>query len=723
MKKLIFPIVTLLLVFDIAVGQQAITLEDIWKNYKFYADGVPGFDFLMDGKSYTQKEDNKIQQYDFTNGKFIQTIFDVEEVTGIDGFDSYSFNSDESKILLETEREQIFRRSSKAEFYLYDRTDKTLTKIHDGSKQMYATLNRQNDKIAFVSDNNLFFKDLKSGQTTQVTRDGVKNSVINGASDWVYEEEFSLTRAFGWSPDGTKLAFIKFDESEVPEFTMQMFYDQMYPKNVTFKYPKVGEKNAMISVHIYDLKSKKTTKADIGRDTDIYIPRIRWTEDGDLCIFKMNRHQNLLELLLANPKSGRTKVMFQEKEDQYVEESILDRITFLEDGKHFITTSERDGYHHIYLFDMKGKLQKQLTKGTWDVTAFYGVDQANGLVYYQAAKESPMRKHIYSVNLKGKKDKQLSTKEGTNSASFSPTFDYYLLIHSTINSAPTYAIYDRKGKLKRSLVENDRVGELQKEYGVSKVEFFDFTTKDDVNLNGWMMKPANFDANKKYPVFMFLYGGPGSQQVTDSWKSFNYWWFQMLTQKGFIVACVDNRGTGARGEAFKKVTYQQLGHYETIDQIEAAKYLGSLDYTDADNIGIFGWSYGGYMSSLCVLKGNDVFKSAIAVAPVTSWKWYDTIYTERYMRTLKENQKGYEDNSPIYFADRLKGDYLLVHGVGDDNVHFQHSVEMANALIAANKQFDTYYYPNRNHGIYGGNTRLHLYTKMTNFLLESLMDK
>ncbi|MEL6720793.1 MAG: alpha/beta fold hydrolase, partial [Bacteroidota bacterium] len=471
---------------------------------------------------------------------------------------------------------------------------------------------------------------------------------------------------------------------------------------------------------IYNLDNGKLVKIDTGTEADIYLPRIRWTPNGELCVFRMNRHQNELELLMADINSGATKLLYKEKEEQYVAQSVLDDINFLSDGKYFVMTSERDGWNHVYLHDMKtGKQLKQVTQGEWDVTSFYGVDEERSIAYYQAAKESATRKHVYAVNWKGEETK-LSQAEGTNSANFSNTFDYYVLNHSTANTPPTYAIYDHKGKKVRELADNQRVAELQQEYGTTPVEFMEITTSEDVKLNAWMIKPADFKENRQYPVFMFLYGGPGSQQVTDSWKGQNYWWFQMLAQQGFIVACVDNRGTGARGEAFKKVTYQQLGHYETIDQIEAAKYLGNLPYTDKNRIGIFGWSYGGYMSSLCLLKGNDVFKAAIAVAPVTSWKWYDTIYTERFMRTLKENPDGYKENSPVYFANQLKGNYLLMHGIGDDNVHFQHAVEMSNALIRANKQFDTYAYPNRNHGIYGDNARIHLYTKMTNFLIEKL---
>ncbi|MFT6742230.1 MAG: dipeptidyl-peptidase-4, partial [Paraglaciecola sp.] len=388
--------------------------------------------------------------------------------------------------------------------------------------------------------------------------------------------------------------------------------------------------------------------------------------------------------------------------------------------------SEKDGWNHVYLYDMKGQQVAQLTSGKWEVTNFYGVDEVNNKFYYQAAKDGPMRRHIYEGNLQRLKqqtaDRQMTTEKGTNTAQFSSTFDYYVNTHAAINSPSNYTVYTRGSKAVRVIEDNATLKATQKEMNVLPVEFFEFFTEEKVKLNGYMIKPTNFDANKKYPVFMYQYSGPGSQQVVDSWRGANYWWFQMLAQQGYLIACVDGRGTGARGEEFKKMTYKQLGHYETLDQIEAAKWLGRLPYTDANRIGIFGWSYGGYLSSLAILKGNDVFKAAIAAAPVTNWKWYDSIYTERYMQTSEENPEGYQQNSPVYFADQLKGNYLLVHGMGDDNVHFQNTAEMANALIAANKQFDTYFYPNRNHGIYGGNTRLHLFTKMTNFLTEHLMN-
>ena len=721
MKKAILLLPILFIISSTSFAQSNISVEDIWKDYKFLDKRVPGFNFMQDGKHYARLEDKAIKKYDITTGKYVEDIID-STLLKTKGFDSemssYKFNDDESYIMIESDRKSIFRRSYTSVVHVYDTKSNKLMSVFD-QPVMNATLSPTKDNVVFGFENNLYVKNLNQRDAYQITEDGEKNKIINGITDWVYEEEFAFVKAFEWSPDGKYIAYIKFDESEVPEFTMTNYKDELYPEYVTWKYPKVGEKNAVVSVHLYNLETGKTQKVDLGDMNDMYIPRIKWTQDNDkLCVYKMNRHQNLLELYLADANDGSTKVLYTEKNKYYID--VTDDLTFLKDKKHFIWTSEMDGYNHIYLYDMKGKLKNQITKGEFDVTSLYGVDEENEMVYFQAAKKTAMQKEVYSSSFTGREIKELSKDAGTNSAQFSATYDYFVLNHSTINSAPTYVVYDKNGKEVRSIEDNSGLNKTQSIRGTAPIEFINFDTEKGVNLNGWILKPSNFDPAKQYPVFMYLYGGPGSQQVTDGWKGQNYWWFQMLAQEGYIVACIDNRGTGGRGEEFKKMTYLKLGHYETIDQIDAAKYLGALPYTDASRIGIFGWSYGGYMSSLCLLKGNDVFKAAIAVAPVTSWKWYDTIYTERYMRTLEENREGYEENSPIYFADQLKGNYLLVHGMGDDNVHFQNSVEMANALIAANKQFDTYYYPNRNHGIYGGPTRLHLYTKMTNFLLEKL---
>lgn len=720
-------------------AQKPITLEDIWKDGTFGAKGVPGFNFQNDGVHYTRLSGAVIEQYDLRTGEKSGAIFDASTVADADPewkgvFEGYSFSSDETKILLAANSEDIYRWSKKADHFVFDPKAKKITTLFPGAKQRYATFSPDGSKVAFVVENDLYFKDLNSGKITRVTSDGKINEIINGATDWVYEEEFELVRAFEWSPDGSKIAYLRFDEREVPEMKMEMYRGGEYPELVTFKYPKVGEKNAIVTARMYDLASAGTKEVNIpdreksadGR-LDDYLPRMAWTPRKQLCLTWMNRHQNHQKLLLADPATGNCSVLLEEISKYYID---LHEVTFLSDGSGFVVQSEKSGFNHLYKYDMNGKEVAALTSGNWEVTDFYGLDEKNGLAYFQGAKENALQREIYSVKLNGKGQKKISGEEGTHSAQFSSTFDYFVSTFSTLNAPPKYAVYDRKGKLVRALEQNKALETKQLEYGVAPVEFFkvplkyeatDTETAWEGTLNGWVIKPtAPQFQNQKLPVLMFVYGGPGSQQVTDAWKGANYWWFQMLAQQGYVVACVDNRGTGGRGEEFKKMTYLQLGKMETQDQIQAAKYIGTLPFADPARVGIFGWSYGGYMSSLCMLKGKDVFKTGIAVAPVTNWKWYDSIYTERYMRTNKENSEGYEQNSPINFADQLQGNYLLVHGLADDNVHFQHTAEMANQLIAKNKQFDTMIYPNRNHGIYGDNARLHLYNLMTKFLNDNL---
>ena len=722
MKKSLFLLLTFLLVNSL-FAQKEITLDDIWKDYTFFPKSVPGFNFQNDGKHYTRLEEKEINQYDLTTGKLSRNIFSGDKYMNKDGFDgefsAYEFSEDETKLLIETEREQIYRRSSRANFYVFDRDKKTMTHVYTDGKQRYATFSPDATKVAFVRGNDMYYKDLSTNKEIRITSDGKPNNIINGATDWVYEEEFSLARAFQWSPDGQRIAFMRFDESEVKEFTMTLFKGGLYPEYETFKYPKVGETNATVTVHLYDINTGKVIGAQTGNEKDTYFPRIKWTKNPRiLCVYKMNRHQNKLELLMTDAVSGKSAVILKEENPYYID--ITDDLTFLDNGKEFIWTSEVDGYNHIYLYNVKGKKVRQITKGKFDVTSFYGYDKERETIYYQAAEKKPMQREVYSIGLNGKNKKMMSKEAGTNRGDFSSTFDYFVNSHSSVATPGNYIVYKNDGSKVRMIEDNADLKRKKKEYGISDKEFFTCNANDGTKLNGWMIKPPNMEKGKKYPVFMYVYGGPGSQTVQDSWDAFNGIWFQMLAQKGYIVASVDNRGTGARGQEFKKMTYKELGKYETEDQIAAAKYLGGLDYADKDRIGIFGWSYGGYMSSLCIFKGNDVFKSAIAVAPVASWKWYDTIYTERYMRTEEENPSGYKDNSPVNFTDGLEGNYLLVHGIADDNVHWQNTVEMANALIASDKQFDTYFYPNRNHGIFGGNTRHHLYTAMTNFILEKL---
>jgi dipeptidyl-peptidase-4 len=710
-------------------AQKPITPEDIWKNESFKSKAVPGFNFQNDGVHYTLLEGGAIVQYDLRNGEKSGILFDAAsvktDIAGWEGkFNDYTFSGDEKKIMLAVGKEPIYRWSTKADYFVYDPAGKKMTRLFEGGKQRYPAFSPDASKIAFVADNDLYVKDLTNNKTTRVTTDGKINAIINGASDWVYEEEFELLRAFEWSPDGKRLAFLRFDESLVPEMTMDMYKGGDYPEEVTFKYPKVGEKNAVVTAHLYDLAAAKTLEINIPNreaDKDDYLPRIEWTPGNQVCLSWMNRHQNQQRLILADPATGNCTLLLEENNKYYLD---LQEITFLSDGSGFIMQSGKSGFNHLYKYDMQGKEVAALTKGKWEVSNFYGVDEKTGMAYFQADAESPLRREVYAVKLDGKKRKKISGADGWHAAEFSKTFDYFINTYSTANTPPQYSVRSRSGDLVRMLESNNALQTKQLEHKVVPVDFFSFKTSENVDLNGWMIKPtAPQYQNQKLPVLMFVYGGPGNQQVTDQWKGANYWWFEMLAQQGYVVACVDNRGTGGRGEEFKKMTYKQLGHYETIDQIEAAKYLGTQPFIDKDRIGIFGWSYGGYMSTNAILKGKDVFKAAIAVAPVTNWKWYDSVYTERYMQTHDENPDGYEDNSPINFADQLEGQYLLVHGLADDNVHFQNTAEMANELIVNNKQFETMVYPNQAHSISDPNAKVHLYNLMTKFLNEKLKGK
>lgn len=583
---------------------------------------------------------------------------------------------------------------------------------------MYANFSPSGDKVAYVNANNLFVKNLSNGNTIKITNDGEFNRIINGATDWVYEEEFGLVQAFFWSPDGKQIAFYKFDESEVKEFSMDMFKNELYPSQYEFKYPKAGEDNSKISIHLYNLEDKNTTKIALDKDYE-YLPRMNWTKkEGLLYVIAMNRHQNTLDFILYNTSDKTSEVLFSEKDPYYID--IHDNTTFTDNQKSLVWSSEKSGFNHLYLVNLQDGNMQQITSGDWEVTKYHGMNSDGNKVFYTSNEDGAINRSLYCINLDGSNKTKLSTNLGTHSSTFSNGMKYYSNTYSTADTPPYISLHSNTGKQIRVLEDNTELSSTMSEFDLSKKEFFSFTTSEDVSLNGWMIKPSDFDETKQYPVFMFLYGGPGSQQVLNSWGWFNYFWYQHLAQKGYIVVCVDNRGTGGRGAEFKKMTYQQLGKYETIDQIEANKYLASLDYVDGNRIGIQGWSYGGYMSSLAITKGADVFKMAIAVAPVTNWRYYDNIYTERYMRTPQENASGYDDNSPINHVDSLKGSYLLIHGTADDNVHVQNTYEMVSALVKANKQFDLFVYPDKNHGIYGGNTRLHLYHKMTNFIEDNL---
>ena len=706
--------------------QTRITLQEIWASRRFSADGVPGFNFTEGSNRYTRISSNTVEELDFVSGELTQMLFDFTvarsaqpELQLPEFFDDYALDKTGRYILVTLDEEQIFRYSRRANFYVYDREQQRLSPLDTAGKQMYASFSPDGKSVAYVRDNNLYWYDIAGKKTRQITSDGERNAIINGASDWVYEEEFGLVRAFEWSPDSKSILFLRFDERLVPEFTMEMYTDELYPEYITWKYPKVGEPNATVAALVYDLPSGKTRQLYSTGNGDMHIPRIYWTGDSKPLVWVTNRHQDSFwlkrELRQAEPLAN----LLVEGSDTYLD--VHDNLRFLKDGS-FLWTSEQSGYNHLYHYSAEGKLIRQLTKGNYPVTEFYGYDEKSGMLYFQAAMKNPMQREVYKMPLKGGQAQQISSKTGWNDAVFAADFSSYMLSYSSAVTPPQYTVHDASGRMLRELVDNAGLQSVAKEEGFQPLHFWSFKTVDGTELNGWRITPEGFDeaSAEAWPLMMFVYGGPGSQQVVDRWGGANHWWFQMLAQQGYVVACVDNRGTGARGAAFQKQTYLELGKLEVEDQIAAARYLGSQPWIDASRIGIFGWSYGGYMTSLCITKGADVFKLAIAVAPVTNWKWYDTLYTERYMRTLAENSDGYRNNSPVYFADRLKGHYLLVHGMGDDNVHFQHSVEMVNALVAANKEFELFAYPNKNHGIYGGYTRLHLYNKMTDFILANL---
>jgi len=740
MKKLIIVPLLFILSLNVSAQSKALTNETIWKDYAFYNESVSGVRSMNDGENYTSLvSDPKsgmttIKKFPYNSESQPESIIDLSALifVGSEGkkrikINDYQFNADETKILLATEQESIYRHSTKAYYYVYDIETKKIAELSESSKgkQRLAQFAPFGNKVAFVRENNIFITDLDEKQEIQITSGGKMNEMIFGATDWVYEEEFSFDNGLYWSPDGRKIAYYYFDESKVKQFQLAM-YDGLYPSQYEFKYPKAGEDNSVVQVFVYELSSKRTSAFDTGIDTDIYLPRIKWTNDPDvLMVTRMNRLQNKLELMIGdfdetrpNNTGVRTKVIYSEESETYID--ITDNLIFLSDNKSFLWSSEKDGYNHLYRINLKDGSSSQLTSGKWDVTELVGVDEENKLIYYLSAEESPMERDLFTIKLNGSSKKKISTRKGQNEVAFSKGFKYYINYHSDANSPYYITLNNSTGEELKTLKDNQRVKDAMNTYGFAQKEFIKIKTEEGIELNAYMIKPKEFKETHQHPVFMHVYGGPGINTVHDAWGGQNFAWFQLLTQKGYIVVSVDARGTGYRGRDFKHCTYLQLGKYETEDQIAAAKWLGDLPYVDKNRIGIFGWSYGGYMSSLCITKGVGVFKSAIAVAPVTNWRYYDNIYTERFMRTPQENGENYDVNSPINHIAELQGNYLLVHGSADDNVHYQNTMEMINALVNANKQFDLFIYPNKNHGIYGGNTRLHLYNKMTNFILDNL---
>ena len=699
--------------------KKEITLEEIWDG-TFSPERMNALN-SMNGDFYSLLNNDKdgittVDKYSYATLEKVETIVSSADLNDLTSFSSYSFNNDETKIILGTDFKKIFRHSYSGTFYAYDVASKNLTLI--GKDIQEPVFSPDNEKVAYAKDNNIFIKDFSKNALIQVTKDGKKNHIINGITDWVYEEEFAFVRAFEWSNNSQYLAFLRFDETDVPTFSMDLVGSENYPDQLVFKYPKAGEKNANVTLQMFTLSNRITKKIALG-DYE-YIPRIKWSNnDAILVATTLNRHQNELKLHKVNALRTSSTILLNETDKAYID--ITDNLTFLVDNS-FIWTSEKDGFNHIYHYDFNGNLINQITKGNWEVTNYYGFNDTKKTIYYQSVENGSINRGVYSIDLDGENKKLLSNKDGQNNAAFSTNLNFFINTYSTSEIPPIYSLYTAEGEMLKVIKDNAELKEDLASYKMSPKEFSTININGN-DLNMWMIKPLDFDENKQYPMFMFQYSGPGSQQVGNKWNAANDYWHNMLAQKGMIVVCVDGRGTGLKGAAFKKVTQKELGKFEVEDQIAAAKKLAERSYIDENNIGIWGWSYGGFMSTNCLLKGNDIFSTAIAVAPVTSWRFYDSVYTERYMQTPQENASGYDDNSPINYADKLEGNYLLVHGTGDDNVHVQNSFRMTNALIEANKQFDQFIVPDRTHSISKGkNMRLNLYTKMTNFVEEHLIN-
>ena len=691
---------------------QEITLNKIHSGY-YRTEFIYGINSMNDGEHYTVLEKDGIVKYSYKTGKKIETILEAK-------IQDYTFSHDESKVLVLNEQQPIYRHSFLGKYHVVNLSKNgKITALNNGNWVQEPKFSPDGRFVAFISGNNLYYQDLSSEKITQITFDGEKNKIINGLADWVYEEEFGHADMYQWTKNSESLVFVKFDESQVKEMNMQVFNGNLYPQDFRFKYPKAGEENSKVSVYAYDLKLNKSTQINLANFEAYYIPQVFQTaQPNEIAIATSNRHQNKLEIIKINTKNHSTKKILTETDAAWIETDNLS-LEFLEDNS-FLWASERDGFRHFYWYTPDGKLKKQITKGNWEITDYYGFSPKNSEILVQTTEKGSTNRVVSKINIKTGKKQIVSESKGTNNADFSKSFQYFINTHSSAEQPNTYTLRDFNGKTLRELQNNNSALKKLQSDGFVNKEFFQIPNKNGDQMNAWMIKPKDFSPNKKYPVLIYQYSGPGSQQVSNAWDGRNTIWFNLLAQKGYIVLCVDGRGTGYRGTKYKKATYKNLGKYEIEDQIAAAQWIGSQSYVDAGRIGIFGWSFGGYMASLAMTKGADVFKVGIAVAPVTTWRYYDTIYTERYLQTPQENPQGYDENSPINFADLMKGKYLLIHGTADDNVHYQNAVEIAEALIQKNKEFEFMTYPDKNHGIYGGNTRLHLHQKMTDFILNNL---
>lgn len=725
MKKYILLFaVTLFSLFSFS--QKQITLKNIWQDGLFAPKVIPGFASMPNSDYYSVKTKAAIEIYSFATGEKYEDVLTQQKLFtasngsfSISDIDDYSFDNACKKLLLAIESESIFRRSTRAFYYVFDLQTNKLIPVADTSlgKQSFAEFSPDGSKVAFVRDNNLFYCDLSDEKEHQITSDGKENAIRNGFADWVYEEELSLSKCFYWSPDGSKIAFLRFDESQVKEFSMTI-WGKLYPDEYSYKYPKAGEDNSLVDIYYYDLKKDNSVKINFERE-DCYYPRLYWLSNSqEVVVLKLNRLQNELNFYCCNLLTGKKEMVLTDSNPAWLD--VADKYYFLADGKTVIFMSERDGYNHIYKAEF-GKTPVQLTAGNFEVKDITAVDFDKKLIYFLSNESNTLNQDLYVIDFQGKNKKMLTSGKGWNDITFNDNAHYYCDRYSDANTPYIYSLHSADGKLLYTIEDNAKFVNRMKEYGFVKKSFFSFETADNVTLNGWMLKPADFDSLKKYPVLMYVYGGPGSQEVTNSYfRASDFAWYQMLAQYGYIVVCVDGRGTAGRGDAFKKVVYKQMGKFEAIDQIATARYIKQLPYVDSTRVGIWGWSFGGYLSALSLFKGNGTFKMAMSVAPVTNWRYYDNIYTERFLQKPQDNPSGYDDNSPCSFAKDLIGSFLLIHGTADDNVHFQNSMDLVTQLNLAGKQYDQFFYPNKNHFINGGNTRLHIYTKLTDFIFKNL---
>ncbi|WP_298649511.1 S9 family peptidase [uncultured Proteiniphilum sp.] len=719
MRKLLFTAMTAICV--VTASAQHYTLEDLLSD-EFAPRSITAMVSSEDGTHFYQADPQQtaVIKYSYSTGEAVDTLFNTRTARNcsFDNFQGFLVSSDENRVLIYRDREQVYRHSFRANYYYHDVRRNMVRKLSEHlSKQMIPTFSPDGKMVAYVIENNIWLTKFDFDTESQVTKDGELNKVINGATDWVYEEEFGVTRLLEFSPDNRLLAFVRTDESAVKEFSFQTFNKQLYPDFYRFKYPKAGEANSTVECRVFDIESRTIRALDVPLDAGGYIPRIKFTHDPDqLAVMTLNRDQNRFDMYFASPRSMVSKLVLREESKYYIDSDWLNSVHFLKDR--FTYISEKDGYSHIYIYGLSGTMQKQLTTGNYDVISLLGVDEPTETVFYEAADESPIRRNIYKVNINKGQPQKLSQQPGYNSASFSRQGKFFVNRWSDADTPTVITLHDGNGKQLRVLEDNQSVRAKAASAQFPRREYITVPAADGITrLNGWILKPHNFDPTRKYPVVMIQYSGPNSQQVLDRYKAD---WYYALLNEGIVVACVDGRGTGARGEEFRKSTYLNLGIKESDDQIAAARYLASLPYIDKNGIGIWGWSYGGYNVLMSMSRGNGIFKAGVAIAPVTDWRFYDTVYTERFMRTPQQNSEGYEKGSAIALAGRLEGNLLLIHGMADDNVHFQNSVEYTRALVEAGKHFDMFFFPDKDHFIAGENAKRYLYGKVIDHFKRNL---